>query len=286
MMLWRAWLFACLALMSGVAHAAPDVGVVTLVEGPSRVLRGVTWYKLGPGARVEDGDILQAGERAQINIEFIKGNVANLVGPGQLYLLPPATGKAVAAPAPPSLVMSGGWLKIIASPPGAQIRAATADIATADGIVVVRAQPLTLEFFMESGTARVNEVLANGASAPAHEAKRGEYWAKTGAVPFTVVPRPPKQFVDAIPPHFVDPLPSLVARFKTKPTLVVDGEVSYAEAEPWLATRDRAVFERRFGSRLRDPVFRKAAEPNSARYPMWDRILHPEKYLPKPEPVK
>ena len=30
-----------------------------------------------------------------------------------------------------------------------------------------------------------------------------------------------------------------------------------------------------------DPAFRKAAEANISRYPMWDRILHPEKYQPK-----
>jgi hypothetical protein len=33
--------------------------------------------------------------------------------------------------------------------------------------------------------------------------------------------------------------------------------------------------------RLRDPVFRKAVAPHAARYPMWDRILNPEKYAPK-----
>jgi len=45
------------------------------------------------------------------------------------------------------------------------------------------------------------------------------------------------------------------------------------------------VFERRFASRLRDPAFRKAVEPNIARYPSWDRMLHPEKYAPKPPPA-
>jgi hypothetical protein len=73
---------------------------------------------------------------------------------------------------------------------------------------------------------------------------------------------------------------------KSKPTLVVDHEITYAEAEPWLATRDRAVFEKRFAGRLRDPAFRSAAQPNLARYPMWDRMLNPEKYAPKPQPVK
>ena len=56
---------------------------------------------------------------------------------------------------------------------------------------------------------------------------------------FTTVPRVPKVFVDAMPRHFVDPLPTLAARLKSKPALVVDHEITYAEAEPWLAGRDR-----------------------------------------------
>jgi hypothetical protein len=73
---------------------------------------------------------------------------------------------------------------------------------------------------------------------------------------------------------------------KSKPAPVVDHEITYAEAEPWLAGRDRAAFEKRFASRLRDPVFRKAALPNLARYPAWDRMLNPEKYAPKDAPAK
>ena len=36
----------------------------------------------------------------------------------------------------------------------------------------------------------------------------------------------------------------------------------------------------------RDPVFRKAVAPTVARYPMWDRILNPEKYAPKTDDSK
>ena len=59
----------------------------------------------------------------------------------------------------------------------------------------------------------------------------------------------------------------LAARIKSKPALVADHDITYAEAEPWLAGKDRAAFEKRFASRLRDPVFRKAVEPHVARYP-------------------
>ena len=84
----------------------------------------------------------------------------------------------------------------------------------------------------------------------------------------------------------VDPLPSLASRIKSKPALVADHDITFAEAEPWLAGKDRAVFEKRFVARLRDPVFRKAVAPTVARYPMWDRILNPEKYAPKTDESK
>jgi len=76
------------------------------------------------------------------------------------------------------------------------------------------------------------------------------------------------------------------AKLKAKPDLVVDHDITYAEALPWLAGRDRATFERRFAVRLRDPAFRKAAEGDIARYPLWDRQLHPEKYAPKTVPAR
>ena len=130
------------------------------------------------------------------------------------------------------------------------------------------------------------EVAASGADGPPRDAKRGEYVAKAASGAITTVARAPKAFVDAMPRAYIDPLPVLAARLKAPPTLAVDHEITYAEAEPWLSGRDRAVFERRFTSRLRDPAFRSAVMPIAARYPSWDRILHPEKYEPKKDEAK
>jgi hypothetical protein len=121
-----------------------------------------------------------------------------------------------------------------------------------------------------------------GAEERSYEAKHDEFWSKSASGAFVPSARPPKAFIDAMPRHFLDPLPSFAGRFKSRPQLAVDRDISYAEAQPWLAGRDRPVFERRFASRLADPVFRKAVEPDVARYPTWDRRLHPEKYAPPP----
>lgn len=279
----RSWLLVGLALLVGsVAHAA-EVGVATVVDSGVRVLRGPTWFKLVPGARLDDGDIVEAPERMQVHLEFAAGSAANLVGAGTIYIAPPAA-KAGTPAGPLTVNLVQGWCKVAAKAPGVRVRMGPADIAIAEGVVVIRKQGMAIEFFVEAGNARLIEALASGADGPVRDAKRGDYGWKPPGAAFALEVRAPRIFVDAMPRHFYDALPQFAGKFKAKPTLVADRDISYAEAEPWLAGRDRAVFERRFASRLRDPVFRRAVEPNVARYPAWDRMLHPEKYAPKPVP--
>lgn len=272
----RAWPLLCCALAAGAANAAAEIGVVTLVEGGASVLRGATWYKLAAGVRVEDGDIVAAQDRAQVQVEAAGGSAFNLVGPGTLYFAPvPRTG-------PLQVAFPRGWLKAAIGPPGLRLDMAVFDATTADAIVVAHAQPAAAELFVEAGGARLADAGPRAGDASARDAKRGEHWSKAAGAAFVTVPRAPKPFVDAMPRHFVDPLPALASKVAgSRPALVVDHEVTYAEAEPWLAGRDRALFEKRSAGRLRDPAFRKAVEPHVARYPAWDRILHPEKYAPK-----
>jgi hypothetical protein len=279
------WLLAFTALLPIAAAYAAEIGIASLVEGSARVLRGATWYKLVPGARLEDGDIVDAGEGAQVLVEFAAGSVASFAGPGALYFAA-TPAKGVHAAEPFAITLPSGWLKVAAKLPGARVRTAPADVATTDGILVVRAAGPTVELFVEAGGARLAEPLSKDREGPGNEAKRGEYWSKTGTGRFAMVAHAPRAFVDAMPRHFLDPLPSLAAKFQSRPTLVVDHDITYAEAEPWLAGGDRAAFERRFASRLRDPAFRKAVEPHVARYSSWDRMLHPEKFAPKAMPAQ
>ena len=182
--------------------------------------------------------------------------------------------------------MPNGWLKVAANASGLRVRTAPFDVVVVDGILVVHSNGPAVEFFVESGSGKLIELTSNGSDGQSRDVKFGEFWSKSSTGTFTTLQRVPKAFVDAMPRHFVDPLPALATRIKSKPALVVDHEISYSEAEPWLAGRERAVFEKRFASRLRDPAFRSAALPNLARYPLWDRMLNPEKYAPKAAPVK
>lgn len=275
----RTWL--PLAVLFVAASAAAETGVVTLVEGNARLLRGATWYRLVAGTRVEEADIIEASDRAQAQIELATGTRTNLVGTGKIYLVP-----ATAKGAPVVVAMPAGWLKVAARSPGIRIRTAQFDLLVGDGVLVVHAAGQAVEFFVESGGARLVELAANGADGAARDVKSGEFGSKSASAALATGSRVPKAFVEKMPRHFTDALPVLADRVKAKPSLVVDREITYVEAEPWLAGRDRAVFEKRFASRLRDPAFRSAALPNLSRYPMWDRMLNPEKYAPKAETIK
>jgi hypothetical protein len=272
----KAWVCCVLALLSSGAGAAAEFGRVTLADGVARVLRGAVWYKLAPGIAVEVGDIVEAVESAQVQVEAA-GAIINLAGPALLYLVP-------VKGATPLLDLRGGWLKLATKAPGLRVRTPPMDVVVAEGTLVVRTQGPMVELFVETGSARMIELTAAGRDGTARDAKRGEYWSKAETAAFTTVPRAPRPFVQAMPRHFADPLPMLAGKIKGRPTPVVDHEITFAEAEPWLAGRERPVFERRFASRLRDPEFRGAAKANIARYPLWDRMLHPEKFAPKPAP--
>ncbi|MFO1397637.1 MAG: hypothetical protein U1F48_11300 [Burkholderiales bacterium] len=264
-----------LVLWLSANAAAAELGVVTLAEGAPLVMRGATWFKLVPGARVEDGDIVSLPERAQVQVESASGTIANGVGPGTLYLPPAPKG------GPPLVDLQAGWLKAAAKAPGLRVRTPAFDAVVPEGVLVAHAAPASAEVFVEAGAARLVEAAANGADGAARDAKRGEYWARPAGGAFTTVGRAPKAFVAALPRGYTDALPPLAAKVKSRPVLVADHEVTFDEARPWLDGRERAAFEKRFAPRLRDPAFRKAVEPHVARYPAWDRQLHPEKFQPK-----
>jgi len=248
------------------AHAGAQPALVTLAEGTPKVLRGATWYKLVPGTALEEADIVTVGPKQQMQIETASGSIVNVTGEATIVVTLAKDGAL-------TLTIPAGFAKTAAKMPPVRMRTPQFDVIAGDAIVVAHAD--TAELFVEAGNAKFVD-----AAGAVRDAKRGEYWVKSGNA-FASRPLAPKAFVDALPRNYLDPLPSLASRIKSKPVLVADHDITYAEAEPWLAGKDRAAFEKRFVVRLRDPVFRKAVAPHVARYPMWDRILNPEKYAPK-----
>lgn len=264
-------LWLAFALVSQLLAASPAAaaGMVTLADPGARLLRGATFYAIAPGVAVQDGDILTVGAREQVQVELTGGSILALAGPGSLWLSMAKSGLV-------TLTLATGALKTVTKVPAPRIRTAAFDVMPANAIMVLKAELAASALFLETGSAR----LVNPTSPP-RDAKRGEYWQKSVGGAFVTRASPPRTFVDALPGNFLDALPTLAAKTKARPLGAADHDITYAEAQPWLAL-DRHAFERRFSVRLRDPEFRKAAAHEIGRYPLWDRILHPEKFEPKP----
>src|SRR5690349_18312524 len=205
--------------LTAAAEAATEAAVVTLADPGTRVLRGVTWYRLAPGAALEDGDIVAADARAHVQMETAGGTLASLAGEALALVNVTKDGTL-------SLDVRSGWLKVAGKPPGALVRTMQFDVTAAEAIVVMRVLADATELFVEGGNARVAE-----AGGPARDAKRGEFLRKFTGTPIAASPGAPKAFVDALPRIFIDPLPVLAGRLKSKPTLTADHDVTYAEAE-------------------------------------------------------
>ena len=99
-----------LALASMPVHAADATGVYSLVDGDARALRGTTWFRLVAGTRVLEGDVIDVGDDAQIQLELKDGGTLNAQGPALMYAtaIPPVDGKPGAVA---ELIVQHGWLK-------------------------------------------------------------------------------------------------------------------------------------------------------------------------------
>ena len=265
------------------AGGAAERAIYTVVDGDVRVLRKTTWYRLEAGARAESGDVIDAGERAQAQLELAHGATLSIMGPALVGAaeLPSGDGKSAATP---ELTLLRGWVKASNAPKAAPLRLVlpSSALRIANGVAVVHCDAAQSGFFVETGSVTLTTPAARGREV-AREAREGEFWHRTGDRAFESEDHPSPAFIAAMPTALRDRLPSLASRFETAPppSLSAGREVTYAEAEPWLAGATRKAFAKRFASRLADPAFRAAAAAARPPVPEWDRTLHPERYRPR-----
>ena len=264
------------------AACAVERGIYTVVDGDVRVLRKTTWYRLEAGARAESGDVIDAGERAQAQLELAHGGTLSIMGPAlvQAAELPSDDGKSAAAA---ELTLLRGWFKASNAPRAPPLRLAlpSSALRVGEGIAVIHCDAAQSEFFVESGRVTLTTPAARGREV-AREAREGEFWHRTGDRAFEADDHPPSAFIAAMPRALRDRLPSLASRFEAAPGPLTAGrEVTFAEAEPWLTGATRKAFARRFAPRLADPAFRASAAAARPPVPEWDRTLHPERYRPR-----
>ena len=114
----------CLIFLVAAPCFGADIGMITLVDGKPKVLRGTAWFNLSEGVRVRDGDTLDVPDKGQLQLELTDGGAVSVVGPGALYAasLTPRDAKQASLA---ELFLTRGWLKLDTKPPGARVRIRT-----------------------------------------------------------------------------------------------------------------------------------------------------------------
>lgn len=271
---------------------AQEIGTVSLVEGPLRLIRGATVLRGAAGVRLRQGDFIESSENGFAQLEFTGGTIVALGASTRLFLLRYATarlGISTAGKSAAELVVLRGWLKgETSSSLGPYCYASPVLTATTSGTIVLHALAGGAEVFVETGSADISETSQDGVRSHADSASAGQFLSRRAGKGITVDSRPDPAFLESIPRPFRDTLPSRMSIFRGKAVPAKpDHEVSYAEVQPWLTMQKawRMGFVERFQSRLGDPAFRRALEDHLEEHPEWDPVLHPDKYPPKPTSV-
>ena len=160
-----------------------------------------------------------------------------------------------------------------------------ADLVAASGSVVASVQDAALQVFVEGGEATLQERQAGAPAGAPQKLRSGEFLARAGGGKSAITPRAPGEFVQALPRSFLDTLPARAAMFRDRDvTPKALGDIGYPDVQAWLSAEPalRRPAMPRWRPLTRNPAFRNPLVANMAAHPEWDRVLFPEKYLPKP----
>ena len=274
-------LVVSLLLMAGPA-VAQEMGALTLVEGPLRLIRGTTVLQGADGVRLRPGDIVETSDGGFAQLEFTGGTIIALSSSTRVILFSHTASRDTHGNAEGGLLLLSGWLKSQTGSSSQAFRCDSPLLAATiqDGSLVLRATAQATEIFVESGSARIGEVNMEGKWRNPQIAKGGKFYSRSASKNIAVNPRPTSAFIEAMPRPFRDTFPSRMPRFANKqPQPKRDHEVTYSEIQPWLTARQawRSGFVQRFQPRLQDPAFRKALEAHLKDHPEWTTVVHTER---------
>jgi len=265
-------LIACLLAACAVATAAaPRAPLVTMLDGEATLLRDGARYALAEGVRLQAGDLLATGPGTRLlRIEYPAGP-GFAFGADSRAMLLPNLGEDMR----PGVYLLGGWVKLAAPAgvPGA-IRSSVADADTAGGTLILDVQAATAQAFAETGPSRVQP---RAADAPSQALKQGELLTlPTTGKPVLARGATPA-FVQAMPRPFMDSLPARAQAFTADVAPKRLGEMSYADAQPWIDAEPslRQVFATRWRRLAADPQFRAGLVAGLKSHPEWTTVLYP-----------
>ena len=276
-------IFVCL-LFPVVASAVEPVGTVTLLEGSASLLRGLSRYALAEGVRLEQGDILELGDKALSQIEFTDGSIVDLA-PQSRFLVLAYPGPGARAPGAGELFLLRGWMKFSTSQQPTRLvgrySSPLVELSTADATAVVQVSGAEASVFMESGEARVAQISSNGKAGDAVRVKGSQFFSCKQDQRCAVAARPSQAFLAALPRSFMDTLPSRLAKFKDRKVVPKrSGDFTYAEVQDWVNSVPavRRAMVSHWQAKLNEPAFRSAIAAGLREHPEWDRLINPEKY--------
>ncbi len=275
--------FVMLALsLPALCAAAPAIGVFTIVEGDAIVIRDSQRFPVAEGLQLQADDIVHTGDNTQfVRMELAQGGAVDLGAATRLLLKPRFT---PAGDRPTQIYLAQGWLKLTAAAAHkVNVASARMDITEIAGVGVARVTEELSFLFVESGSAKLVE---RGPQGRPYQLA-GEAYERRGNEPGTVLSRPSADLLKAMPRAFADTLPLRAKRFQDAAVAPSGAaEISYEDVAMWInAERSlRPAFVQRWTGKARDPKFRSSLIAELRHHPEWDRVLFPEKYLPKPKP--
>ena len=149
---------------------------------------------------------------------------------------------------------------------------------------VLNVEPAGWAVFAESCDLMLAE-RSNGKLMPAVKLKSGEFLARSGDAKAVLAARPAADFINRVPRAFLDTLPTrsaLFAALNVPPKRLAP--ITYADVQAWVDAEAglRPLFVTRWKALAQNPEFRNGLVAGLRAHPEWDRLLFPEKYLPKP----
>ena len=263
-------LAALLAACAVVAAAAPRAPLVTMLDGDATLLRDGGRYALAEGVRLQAGDLLMTGPQTRLlRVEF-PGGLGVAFGPASRAMLTPDLGDDMRG----GVYLLSGWAKL-AAPSGVSgaIRSPLADTDTTGGALILSVQSDAAQAFAETGPSRVQSRVPD---APPQALKSGEMLALPAGGAKPVLSKGVSQaFVQAMPRVFMDSLPSRLSAFPADVPPHRLGDMSYADAQPWIDAEAplRRVFAERWRRLAADPQFRAGLVAGLKSHPEWAPIL-------------
>jgi len=279
-------LWVGLLLSSPALWAETPLAVATIVDGEAVLVREASRRQLAEAVRLVPGDIVETSAKARlVRIELADGLILDLGPESRALFAPKLAGERSKLPTRVHLLRGVAKLTVPQPlPPAAATFSSPAfDVTGVAHSAVFIVQADQAFAFAESGPVTLQERRSGKAGVPT-TLKSGEFFARIGDGKAAISSRPTPAFIQQLPRPFLDTLPARAALFKTReiePKVL--GDISFGDVEAWIDAEGlRAQFATRWKAQAQNPEFRAAVAANLRAHPEWDRVLYPEKYLPKP----